>query len=779
MGLVRATLAGLVIWIAVATSAVAQSATVETNTFWQNVATRAEAAVDAGTETNAVYETLRSRLVSFRREFDQARSANSDRIDALRNQIEALGPVPDEGEVEGAGIVNRRADLQKTLAEIQAPDQAAQEAYTRADGLIVGIDRIIRERQKERLLKIGPSPLNPVAWPTATEEFGQALAGLAAERRVFADARLMAQARENLPIVLVLLAIAIVLISRGRSWAAWLGEEMRNLGGRGTGVWDFVVSLLRIILPLAGLYALTKALFATGLVGLRWTEILDQLTFWGAIILGFRWLAERLFSKNNDQTVLTLQPEHQSEARFYATLLAVLFVARNFLEQLNAQASISDASQVVIGFPVELATGLVLFRFGYLLRQTMSGTDASGAASTSLASGLARVLVLIGLAVQVAAVVAPVMGAIGYAAVGSLLLYPTVLSLGVLGCVLALQRFGADLFGWISGRGNEGRDSLFVVLINFLLLLFSVPVLALIWGARTADLTELWAEFLQGFQIGDARISPTDFVIFAAVFSIGYLLTRFIQSALKTTVLPKTRIDTGGQNALVAGTGYVGIFLAALIAITTAGIDLSSIAIVAGALSVGIGFGLQNIVSNFVSGIILLIERPISEGDWIEVGGQHGYVRDISVRSTRIETFDRSDVIVPNSDLVSGTVTNFTHGNTVGRVIVPVGVAYGTDTRLVETILQEIAESHPMVLMNPKPSVVFQSFGASSLDFEIRAILRDVNWVLSVKSDLNHKIAERFVAEGIEIPFPQQDLWLRNADALSGQPREEGGEPNP
>ncbi|MBT2131018.1 DUF3772 domain-containing protein [Aliiroseovarius lamellibrachiae] len=741
-------------------------------TAWSQLADRVEQALDVGRASDQVMADLRKDLTQWRELFADAQKENSIRINTLKTQISTLGPEPEQAGVEPEILTQRRTELTAELNAARVPVQTAEEAFSRSNVLISEIDGLMRSRQADQIVKLGPTPMNPVLWPQALADVRTSarLAWAELETSWGSDAQ-RKDFQQDLPITLVFLAVGAVLLLRGRHWMMQLGAYLRRKrSGLSRGVVGFVVSLGQVIAPQIGIYFLVIALYLAGVLGLRSQVVADVLPQMGMLIFGALWIGNRVFGiEGANWTVLELPSAvARTEARVNVAFLGVLLAFWALFRNVSNYEGYSDATHAVLLFPVIALIGYFLVRIGRLLRlhtQLRARDEQHGAFRNNVLNLVSTATTLVGF-------VGPVAAAIGYNSLASWLLGPWVLTLALLAFLIVLHRFYIGLYGVIAKRDEEeAEQALWPILISLGTTVLSLPVFALIWGARTTDLTELWTKVMAGFKLGDATVTPRTFLIFAMVFVVGYAATRLLQSMLKTSILPKTKLDLGGQNAISAGVGYVGIFLAALVAITSAGLDLSSVAIVAGALSVGIGFGLQNIVSNFVSGIILLIERPISEGDWIEVGGQMGYVRDISVRSTRIETFDRSDVILPNSDLISGVVTNYTRGNAIGRIILPVGVAYGTDTQRVEEVLREVAENHPMVTVNPPPSVLFSSFGADALEFEIRAILSDVNYSLSVKSEMNHEIARRFAEEGFEIPFAQRDLWLRNPEALQPKPK--------
>lgn len=735
---------------------------------WRDLTRRIEAALLAKRASSDTLEELRAQVVSWQSDFSQRATESTARIATLTAQMAALGDAPAEGAPEEDSVVaQRRAALSDQLSVLTVPAQLAREAEAQADGLISEIDQIIRQRRTEQLSTRQQSPLDPTGWGQTGAAIGNGLRLVWSEIKVSVENDIARdQARSNTPVALMWLIAAGLLILRGNAWSERVEGLITARTRRGRGVWRFLVSLCQIILPYLGILCLLNAVDALGLLGRRGDLILASLVPASLLIILGHWIARLLIYPpvvGADAALSFAEESRPRAATLIRQLGYVLALTLIVLAFVDATGFDSVPRSVVI-FGLGLILALVLVRLARLLLGARGEEDAPEATSFRT---MARKL--LGRALFALALVGIIAGALGYIAVFELLIFPAATTLYLFAILVILQRLSVDVYTLLSSIENGAQEALIPVLIGFGLALLSLPVLALIWGARVADLTGLWARFKEGLTIGETQVSPTDFLAFVLVFVVGYTLTRLVQGALRGSILPRTRLDIGGQNAITAGVGYLGIVLAAIVAITTAGIDLSGLAIVAGALSVGIGFGLQNIVSNFVSGIILLIERPISQGDWIEVGGQMGYVRDISVRSTRIETFDRTDVIIPNADLVSGQVTNWTRGNSVGRVIVPVGVAYGTDTDRVAEILLEIAKAHPMVVLNPAPSVVFQGFGADSLDFEIRAILRDVNWVLSVKSDMNHAIAKRFTEEDIEIPFAQRDLWLRNPEVLGPQ----------
>lgn len=303
--------------------------------------------------------------------------------------------------------------------------------------------------------------------------------------------------------------------------------------------------------------------------------------------------------------------------------------------------------------------------------------------------------------------------------------------------------------------------------VDTIIILALPPFLALAFGVPPA---ELWTEIkriLSGFEIAGQRISFGG--ILSAIFTVFAIMlaTRLIQRTLERQILPKSHISSGAANSLVTLLGYAGVIIGIISAVGVIGFDLSSLAIIAGALSVGIGFGLQSIVSNFVAGLILLFERPFKIGDWIVTPSGEGTVQKINVRATEVLTFDRRSIIVPNAELVSNSFGNWTHKSDVMRVAISVGVKYGSDTRKVEKLLLEIAESVQYIHKYPPPFVVFQDFADSSLNFELRAYIV-AEHVVAAPTEVRHEIARVFEREGITIPFPQRDIHFDWPDAPDG-----------
>ena len=278
--------------------------------------------------------------------------------------------------------------------------------------------------------------------------------------------------------------------------------------------------------------------------------------------------------------------------------------------------------------------------------------------------------------------------------------------------------------------------------------------------------------------ISGKEIRPWLIPLGALEFSLGYVLTfvfvvlgafylsRFVRFVLEEDVFPRVVMRRGVPNAILTTINYAILLFGFVLALGAAGIELTRVTLLAGAFGVGIGFGLQDVVNNFVSGLILLFERPIQVGDTVEMPGDQllGEVRRIGPRSSTVRTFDGAEVIVPNGMLISNQVINWTLSDRRRRVIIEIGVKYGTDPERVLQILREVAAENDTVLNDPEPLVIFRGFGDSSLNFELRCWIPRYEEGFSMRTALRVAIYAQLNAAGIEIPFPQRDLHLRSVD---------------
>ena len=329
---------------------------------------------------------------------------------------------------------------------------------------------------------------------------------------------------------------------------------------------------------------------------------------------------------------------------------------------------------------------------------------------------------------------------------------------------LFFRRFGDELTGRLKG------------IFQVVMVVYAGLYLLEIWGVYDS-VNQAWQDLMGlGFTVGKTHVTLQMVLLAWVVLYVSLVVSWVVRGFLDAEVFPRRKFDRGIRDSIKKLLHYSLIFVGFVLAMSMAGVELKNFAVLAGAFGIGIGFGLQNIVNNFVSGLILLFERPVKVGDMVVLDGEWGTVQKIGLRSTVVVTFDESEIIVPNSMLISEKVTNWSLSTRLCRVVVPVGVAYGSDVPLVLRILNEVGDAIPEILSDPPPSPLFKGFGDSSLDFNLRVWIADVKNRLTVQSAICEYIDRRFREEDVEIPFPQRDLHLRSVEAGILEKMESAGE---
>jgi potassium-dependent mechanosensitive channel len=724
-----------------------------------------------GVSTNQIEEQRRL-LGEVRTEAQNARQAAETRIKAIEPLLQALGSPPDEEQPpEPEDVAAQRRQYANDLSDYRARMAMAELIVARATAMERTLQALGRHQLLEFLQERGPAPLEPATLKAGLEELPPYLLAVA---RIPVDwfwelpptDRIFVLWYSGITVtfgVLVGWALRRFLLRRfGCNPAQADPSFRRRLGAAiAEGIANGVIPafILGALLSWVGLPAnlltepVTRAYVALGAV-LIFFVLCVALTY---AVLNPGLAAWRLF------------PLPSRAARAISrriVLLAGLLSLDWFLRSATTDVQPSPALLAVYGLLLHSGEALLLFALtrGWLWRRE----DAAGAVDLppsaayrvfAVARWLTAVLTLL--------VVAALLW--GYGNFGGYLIHALLVTSLVTGMLFLLHGLLLELLDVFyapetAADPHPGRRIL-RFWVNFLLTgtlwVIGIILVAPEWGIPLADLWAWNRWVLDGITIGNFTLSPPEIGAAILVFAAAIIVNRLVRRLLRESILPQTRLSSGAQYSIAAGVSYLGAFVAVLLGIAALGINLENVALVAGALSVGIGFGLRNIVNSLLSGMILLAERPVKVGDWVIIGDKEGIVRHINMRSIELETFQRAAVIVPNADMIAYPIINMTHRNTVGRIEIAVGVAYGSDTAKVRELLLKCARLHLKVLHEPEPFVLFQQFGPSRLEFELRCFTGDVMERLVIASDLRHAIERQFQEEGIVIPFPQQVVHLR------------------
>ncbi len=757
---------------------------------WDQALATAESESRGATISEARANDIRGDLAAVRVAAGIAITEAEIELSRITTRLAALGPAPAEGEPPEAEVIaEMREVFGDEIAQLDARIKESELVITKANQLDRRIGALLRAQTVRKLSRRVRLPLDPDIVTAAVPEGFVVLRQLAAAPGQWWDTLSLEQ-RSDFLLYRMLLMGGLVAIGFGAALRyfllRWLRRDpaemdpsytRRLFAAIGKGLADGAIPALILA---AFLYRSTAPdSLLTGLLGdISRSLFLALIVFVLAVALPRAVLAPGLPAWR----LLPLLPDNARRISNRITLLAAFFSFDLFFLWSTESLPISLELESLYSFLTTTLEAIVVLT---LLRTSLwrfaPETEDKGPEATpeeevpigrrrawSIARRLAALIAISSIAASL----------LGYADLGRYLSDNLIFSGGLVGCIFLLRGLGRELIAVglrakvVSKYLELKHQTRTLLKFWFRLILdiagwgFGIALGLLVWGVPRDDLWNWVVALFSGFRIGNVKISLGEIVTAVIVFLVVVAITRMLQRTLNEKVFPRTRFDMGVRHSLSMALGYVGFAIAALIGINALGLDLSNLAIIAGALSVGIGFGLQAIVNNFVSGLILLVERPVKVGDWVIVGSYEGTVKRISVRATEIETFDRQSVIIPNSELISSAVGNWTHKDRLCRVIIDIGVAYGSDTTRVREVLLQCASENPHVLKQPPPYVVFRNFGDSSLDFQLRCFLSDVDHFLRVPSDLRFAIDEAFREAGIEIPFPQRDLHVKSVGNL-------------
>lgn len=714
----------------------------------------------------------RDQLRLYRTEARVAMERLNREREVLQQQLATLGPAPDIGDIEPMEVSDRRANLLLQSAELSALAAQARLNADDANRILAGLSERQRAAFFSETLKPDRSALRPSVWSDALKGSGALIGSFGSHLKSWKDARSESGTLTIDTLKLSgVLAIAILLFWPLRRWInAVLSTTL--VKRKPSEFQRYTALLARILTRVApgviGGFALISVLDATGLLTTSGKSL--AFTIWqvGLIYLAAEGMALGLFApREAEWRILPLTDQSAYRAR-WLSVLAVLTVG---LAHIIATAIFAESGGRELASSVIVVEGVVIgaiIGFALLPSTWQLIPERAGEVSTATAK---RWSYLRGLGLPM---ILAISGALllGYINLAAFLSSRAVWLVGLIVWIwiarktimAGLRAFDASFMDRRLDPNAPGRKAMLFwagLVVDLFIIVAAAPMVALLLGVDAFSVRGGFIDAFTGISIGSFTLSLSDIFAAIATFFVILLVTRFLQRSLDARLFTGTNADEGFRNSFRTLLGYAGLIIALFAAIGVIGLDLSNLAIIAGALSVGIGFGLQSIVNNFVSGLILLFERPVKVGDWVVTNSGEGFIKKISVRSTEIETFDRATVIVPNSELISNSVKNWTHKDRGGRVTVPVGVAYSSDVKKVRELLYQVADEHPQILKTPPPFVYFKEFGESSLDIELRFFIRNIPDTPVIRNDVRFAILDTFREHNIEIPFPQRDVHLK------------------